>query len=1050
MIERTRFSSEQALAGKHARKRGGHVEFADRKRLFRRRAARSLQKLACVFFAVALVAGSVQFAGLGSSVGAQAEPAAVSPSVVQVDGGTGFASPSAGTGAWMVSSALSSVAAQSDDPASSGAGESADGSAGESAGAPGASADFASADISAGAGEDANANGEPSGGSSLVADAGADASAGEPALGASVAGANTGGGSANVNTGGGSSASPHMVLDDTKSIVSVNVFYKVLLEPGDAGYDPSASFSAYDPSENPTSIVVSKKGGSVQLAAEVVYSDGSREAIEATDGKANLDWRITAAYDESGDELAGALLAKVDATGKLSAQAAGNGVVRVRCASNAYPDFAGQDVLVRIENNGGTARSVIQASAYAKNEGSSQYQLCDEGRVATISSKFGDCALDASVTFDDKSFGFASEYGLDPHWRVSASYNQKGVALSTPLAKVSPNGMVSALGIGDGYVVVEGEIAGVSLSVKVSISGNGTPDKPSVAPVRLQFKYADVNHLFPVDYKSATLPEIVSKNGSCQLIPYILWSDGSMTKASDSGYAVSWSIYSFVDFNGNTPPVALALIENDGTVRAMGLGNGIAMFKCTLVGANVPSVPSTLSVEIRGNSEDAYVKSVDILRADGSAYGDDGIEMQTGANVLQLYARVNYSDGTSNSTLISDSGSTTFATSAELSLEWRNYRGATTEKELYSELDENGKFIAKSGFRECRVVATVRGGGFYGNDVSQSVRIYRDNDEDRVGTSSAVKIRVIEESEYMAYVKSGYTIEPLVVSEDTVTASQIAASGQTYSDWFTLRKKSGSWGTLYANGISIPSLLGLVGISAQDVQHMEFSDDTGFTGDAGFYSAETIMGSRYRYGNYYMRPVSSSPSYLQQSSVVPMLALSYFYDEGRDPTGSGYDNMRTDSCLRLVMGMNDIDDGNARRMVRCVSDITVIVKDKPNEPEPKDDPGTGEEGNGSGSGSDTGGGRGAAAGMASEGQDGGDGTGGAGSNGADGDSDSSLRLRELVDNTEVRDALKEVVRDNPWRTVALVLVIAALVAGACGKAWRFKMRLKDGERMAHV
>ena len=838
-----------------------------------------------------------------------------------------------------------------------------------------------------------------------------------------------------------------MKLDDTKTIKELKISYKELLEPTDPSYNPNAPFIDWSP-ETQMLPAITKWAGSMQFKVIVVWDDDTEQAQE--EASANLSFRISAAYDEQGNPLDANVLANVTQEGKLTALGTGCGKVTLRIASNNYPDFSGVDVDINIQNNNGASHAITKAEAYVKTQDATDYVPLSEGDPY-ITLRYGDCTLDALLTFDDDTTAFARDLGIDAHWKITGSYTNKGALATTDLAKVSPNGMVNALGTGNGTVTLSGNIGEEQFAVIVHISGNAQEGKAEPTPLMLTFKYRDVNTKFAEEtYSESELPEIVKRYGSCSLVPYIQWSDGSVSLASLSGYQVRWKMGTCTDLDGNPIATVLALIGSSGVVYAQGNGNGIASFSCELVGTSVISRPQTLKVEVRGNDESVSVDSIEILRSDGSSYGDDAVDLNEVGNLVHFCARVNYSDGTSKSTLAGD---------YIRNLIWKTYRAATDEEEIYSKIDENGQFSIEGGFRDCRVKAIVQGGGFYGQDVSKTVRVSKESAEDQVGSTSELTLHVVESAEYE---KNGSSAT--AAKEVTLSSSQLASAGSAFSEWYTFRKKNGGWGTLYSYGVSIPNLLSLAGLDTKDVLFMQFSDNAGYTGDSGFYSADVIMGSRYRYSNYYMHTLSSDPSYLGQSSVVPMIALSLNFDYGRDPNeGSGYSNMTNNSCMRLVMGMTGVDDGNARRMVRCLSDITVIVVNKENEDDPdpvvpdNNNPGTGSDGTGSGlggqgtgsgAGDGQGGGIGSSGGVASEGQGGGEAAGGEEGGGGilSSETPSNIRLRELVDNTQETNVLDDY--NKPWRWQVLAIVLLVLIASALYKARCYRRQVAAGERMA--
>ena len=360
-----------------------------------------------------------------------------------------------------------------------------------------------------------------------------------------------------------------------------------------------------------------------------------------------------------------------------------------------------------------------------------------------------------------------------------------------------------------------------------------------------------------------------------------------------------------------------------------------------------------------------------------------------------------------------------------------------------------------SGFAEATVVAKVEGGSAYGSagtDPQDTLRIFRDSEDDREGVTRELTVKIIHQSEFETY---GYDATP--AEEITVTANQLSSLG-AYSDWYTMRT-GGSWGTMYAYGVSIPDFLSLLGFETSDLVYMQFSGIDAYTADTR-YSADAILSSCNRYSNYYMHPVSSSASYLGRQSVMPMLAISAYIDWGNDYNGSGFSKMTSSNCIRFVMGMQGVETNNARRSIKCVSEIKLVVVDPPEEVvEPGSgggELGDGGEGNSSGSGTGDGGGTGVLEGTAVEGEGGGESMGGEGDGdgsgietGHKGEDSTAIYLREIV-SSELPVALAKVEHFNPLGVAMAVAALLALIAGGLRTNRRFRWDIELGERMSTV
>jgi hypothetical protein len=828
-----------------------------------------------------------------------------------------------------------------------------------------------------------------------------------------------------------------------------------VISQDDPAYNPDAKPYPYTPDDTEAAQpIIDAAGGALQLSAVEVMSDGSEKTIDIDDE--DLVWKITEITDDS-DNPTSEILAKVDEEGKLTALGCGNGYVTLLCKLKSQPEYEGVQIKVQITNNA-PAEGESSATVLA-------YYPCYtyNGQTRLIRSSVAGSALSADVPsmefdvkiyFSDGTSALASDFGIWPSWSLEGQYDVQGFWLDDPLANLETSTLSLISGAGNGYVVMAYQMSGTAGTFKVLVSDNSPAGYVDPVPYAVSVMYTDVYNAIKMPYTAANPPEIITRGGTVQLVATLLWTDGTRTLASDSAYSVVWFGATSSDFDGNPLSEALADVDySTGLVTAKGVGNGTTSFTCVVYNDDTYLRSGTINIQIRGNDDSRTVSNVEILSKSGNPYGDNGVDVAEVGNIVEFYVRVTYSDGTK---VESFNGSIP-------GLEWHNYRSMTEENDLYSTIDAStGYFQALSGFTDCRVTAVIKNGGFYGQDKTAAVRVSNTKNTERIGETTMLTVHVVYESQYLKFGSSAPSSKDI-----ELTASQLLSAGLPYSDWYTYHSRGNTWGTMYAYGVSMQNMLALANIDVSDMQYILFEDAVGYTGDSGFYSSSKILSSSFRYSNYYMHAASSNAGYLGQSNVVPMLALSFYLDLGKDYDGSGYSKMYSDACIRLITGMSGVDANNARSMVRCVSDVTVIVKDQivEEEEEPVPVPGMGQAGNGgsgtgSGAGSDTGGGSGSEEGVATEGEGGGATSGGEGvnANSTTGEQqasgtlvaqvESQLYLRELVENEDETVLPVLTYDDDVWKLVTALAAIFALLLGAFYRHVTYRRDKADGERMA--
>jgi hypothetical protein len=660
-----------------------------------------------------------------------------------------------------------------------------------------------------------------------------------------------------------------------------------------------------------------------------------------------------------------------------------------------------------------------------------------------INERQGSFVLDVMLTYKDGTQILASKTDVEIEWTLTTEKSKK-------ILKVEKNEETKlyeaiALGAGNGTARIHAKIEGLEEGTftpfeteKSTVAVRVTENDESVTPVNMELLYTDwlTSSGSSQTYNSSEPPSIVMYYGSqttINLKPQIAWSDGSVKGAGQGSYSFTYSVDYFTDLDGNSVSTTLASVSSDGVVSAQTkTESGYAYITIRAASSAEGQQEFSQQIRIAVYSNQKYVKSLEIVDDELKGIGA-GTILEDGINLMQLYAKVTYLYY--NTDTAKQEEYVTYSAIEDIEgLTWGVYRGDTSDEELYSSISEDGLFRALTGFNQARVEACITGGGYFGQDFRTSIRITREVDESSIGRSMSLNVKIYHESDY-----ERLGDDAPVAYEQTVSYNQLAQLGNPYYDWFTFRNKKG-WATVYAYGISITSFLHLVGINSSDLLYMEFKGSDGYVATDGFYSADTILSTQYRYSNYYMRAVSTNPSYLGRQNVAPMLALSYYVDWGNDYISGNYKNMRYDGTIRIFMGMGEYlgydsygkvnDSNNAAKSVSRIGEIILIIEDQPDEETSGGEGGGGGE-SGGGSGSDTG--------SATQGASGGLGTGGDNSS-----VDKMARggvLRELTPTEEL--IIEQAVLDNPWDIPAIILAILALVSGMTYMCVRFRRQTKQ-------
>ena len=689
---------------------------------------------------------------------------------------------------------------------------------------------------------------------------------------------------------------------------------------------------------------------------------------------------------------------------------------------------------------------VVSAQLLYKQDGMEDFAVLPENALH-IATAGGSIAFDVELTYSDETTARASEAGVQIKWETT----------NTSISKIDDSGVLTALSTGNGTFYVKAsfadeELAAIAIEpqdgVRVRISNNAK-EVASAMTVYFTDQVVD-SHSTLTAYPAASLPQIAYRNGGMtkvQLNARVRWSTGRITETqSQDGLARSYVLSYCTDENDNYTSTKLVTVSGDGTVEGTAAGSGFAYVACS-----VPALGYSTTVKIKVTGPRTYVDAIDFCDSSGTPFGA-GIKLADGENIKQLNLRVIYytyssSAGMHKETIYSyEARWESWLASNGFTCSLKNYRseGNLTDN-LYSELSETGSFHALTGFVQAYVVATITNCNYDGTkNISQGINVYQEQKDDYIGGTSMMTVNIYHISDYEKY---GDKAVP--AKTGVITAAQLEALGNPYSDWYTFRRGSSdatswSWGTMYCYGVSITSFLSLLNVDASDLHYIEFKGDDGVTPTEGWWSESRVLETQYRYSNYYMRKVSDSASYLGQSSVAPMIALKVYVDYGNDYNGNHWGDMTTNSTMRIVTGMSGPSANNARNSIYRLNEINIVISDQPVEPVEPGGGGGGGSGGGTGGGSDTGGGSGSNAGTATEGADGGSGTGSEGTNG-NATNANSITLHELQDVDEHR-IIEEATQNNPLRVAAFVVAGLALIAGAAYSNYRYQRQVRKPKK----
>ena len=710
---------------------------------------------------------------------------------------------------------------------------------------------------------------------------------------------------------------------------------------------------------------ITTAGNNVQFYAKITFTDGT-SMDTLNDAKApglpDFKWSTSGVVDYSGQTIT-KVIPKISDDGKVTAVGQGNGFINVKFSLTEYSKLE-FDAQVRVSLDE-TSPYPTKIKLYMDEGLTKQYSSANK---IILRSTQETTQFFTQVTWSDGTKTLAT-YG-EVKYSIAGTVSSSGEEITDVLARVSQTGIIRPLQRGDGIVTIKVAYQGTE-SIYVYADVTIMDNAPQI--MAMDMDYVDDQHTSKTAYneKTGATPEIREKKGNVRLIPSIVYTSGVVASVTAANF--DWSIEKTTTLKGKNTSETLATV-NGGYVFATAKGDGIVYVRCTY--KNSSAVTGLYKVEIRGNSERVWVKKVEVLDSKGKAYGDNSINLET-YGIVQLYARVTYSDGTIKNTYKKD---------VVDDLVWGPsvMDGATID-------ETTGQFIATKTFQAARVTATVKGGGFYEQDVKGRVWIQIMKSTDEGGTpSDSLTISVVYEADYK---EKKMKAKPVFTK--TYTTSEVTSTFPMSYTTYTFSKGPSDvngeytkWGVLTSYGFPLTSIVSEAGVKSSDLLGFRFVTNDNYNPSA--YSTYDLLGTRYAYPNFSIGIENGKPSSAGAYTVQTTLALNSFvdYDTDQKLSPGDYSKLSSKTRFRLCMGLTSTTGINTFDSARNVNQVVLIVKDGSYGYGGGDGKGDG-SGNGGGDGDGSGDGKGSGGGN---GDGNGNGNGGGSQQGgknANGDSNSS-------------------------------------------------------------
>lgn len=416
----------------------------------------------------------------------------------------------------------------------------------------------------------------------------------------------------------------------------------------------------------------------------------------------------------------------------------------------------------------------------------------------------------------------------------------------------------------------------------------------------------------PRAYNPKVSPTITEQQGSMELYAQSEFTSGNIGWVSDTGVGVVWSIEETFDVDGEASDKDIASIDRaDGTVKALGQGNGSVTVRCT---AQDYDVHSDMTVYIKGNSGVPYVTGLKILNKDGSALSaDDEVRIESDDFGLEtpFYAKVAYTDPVTGET--STKNTKNGDTVANI-----NWSSSGDSKVAY--VNEDTGVLVAQATGTVRLTCSIIGGGKLGDTITAYITVLCGGDTldpDRDYTP-ADELKVVvkyekEDKENIGSEEDYETARTWYYSPD-----ELESLGTT-ENLYTLVKGDGNWATMKAHGIYFDKLLESQDLDRDEIKGFYFGATDDY--NPGFVGCGWLYKKRYYYPN-----MSIGSGKLGAEQVAPMIATETIQQDLVDePVGELSDQTR----FRLCLGAESTTDNNAQKSIYNVHTITVILEGAP-------------------------------------------------------------------------------------------------------------------------
>lgn len=574
----------------------------------------------------------------------------------------------------------------------------------------------------------------------------------------------------------------------------------------------------------------------------------------------------------------------------------------------------------------------------------------------------------------------------------------------------------------------------------------------SVTDIEVRAYEIDGNGDWVVPKNKKGVKAISVNGGQLRLCVYGTWDDGSyISEAQEENWNAKGAFSSGFTYTWEGDCLT---VSPRGVVTA--LADGETTITVRPQDKEYEGLEAQVTITTANQGEGLIVRKIEIVKANGKAYGDDNVHLTEPNEVAKLYIRVTYADK-------SDAGK---------KVVYSNYPDAPAAEKpadgafdtvSWGVGDDNYATIdARAGVGSLKAVASANTQVYVsitGGDVTKDggmgpgvvfdvvgVNIMNGKTVNDGMPSDELKVRIVYEADTSAVYKS-----------TTYSVKEFEALG-AIERTYTMARGKGSYVTDFAYGVPLATVLADVGVDPADVSYFTMAANDGV--NPGKISANWLL----RKTRYYLPNYDIGGSLQEKQQVPTMLALSDSWVTNSMLTGE----LNTGTRFRLVFGTAISESGEldsaTDKSIKFINTFTVVLQgappaeEDPNPEEPEDEPrkpqeqeddqgsgggtGGGSEG---GSGGGHGGGSGDDAGAANVGSGGhaGGSSGGVAETGTvkarkaePVDARTSWRIYQMMNKSN--SDVQAVFEDNPLAPYAPWALLGVLLLSALSRYARFR------------